>query len=135
MDEDIIEPIPKTMEKFFGCTGKMVKPSLSSVKEIVKKVRKGKLITIEQIREKLANDFNVQTACPASTTKALEILSKESKPLCYWRVIKKNGELLAKYPKGVEGHASLLKKEGFTIDFKKTKPVVVGYENKLYNLA
>ena len=37
MEEDIIEPIPKTMEKFFGCTGKMVKPALSSVKEIVKK--------------------------------------------------------------------------------------------------
>ena len=135
MDEDIIEPIPKTMETFFGCTGKMVKPSLSSVKAIVKKIRKGKLVTIEQIREKLAKDFNVQTACPASTTKALVILSKEPKSVCYWRVVKKNGELLAKYPKGVEGHASLLKKEGFTIDLKKTKPVVIDYKTKLSNLV
>jgi len=135
MEEDIIKSIPKTMEKFFGCTEKMVKPSLSSVKEIVKKISKGKLITVEQIREKLARDFDVQTACPASTTKALELLSNESKPVCYWRVIKKNGELISKCPRGVEGHASLLKKEGFTIDFKKSKPVVVDYEAKLYKFA
>ena len=135
MEEDIIAPIPKTMEKFFGCSGKMLKPSLSTVKEIVKKVRKGKLVTIEQIREKLAKDFSVQTTCPASITKALEILSKEVKPINYWRVIKKNGELQARYPKGIEGHAMLLQNEGFTIDFKKKKPTIVDYESKLYNFA
>ena len=44
--EDKVEPIPRTMEKFFGCSGKMVKPSLSTVKKVVKKVRKGKVITL-----------------------------------------------------------------------------------------
>ena len=110
MEQDDIEAIPKTMEKFFGCSGKMVKPSTDTVKAIVKKIRKGKLVTLEQLREKLARDFSVQTACPASTTKALQLLSKEDRPICYWRVIKKKGELITKFPKGVEGHASMLEK-------------------------
>jgi alkylated DNA nucleotide flippase Atl1 len=136
MEQDEIETIPKTMEKFFGCSGKMVKPSTDTVKKIIKRIRKGKLVTINQLREKIASDFGVQTACPASTTKALQLLSKENRPVCYWRVIKKKGELIAKFPKGLEGHASLLQKEGFEIDFSGKNPVVVGYEIKLViNLA
>lgn len=119
------------MEKFFGCSGKMVKPSSGTVKAIVKKIRKGKVVTLDQLREKLAKDFSVQTACPASTTKALQALSTADKPVCYWRVIKKKGELFPKFPGGVEGHAFLLEKEGFEIDFSQKNPVVVGYENKL----
>ena len=135
MEKDGIENIPKTMEKFFGCSGKMVKPSAGTVKAIVKKVRKGKLVTLEQLRAQIASDFGVQTACPASVTKALQLLSKEDKPVCYWRVIKKKGELISKFPKGVEGHAALLKKEGFEIDFSKKNPVVVGYESTLTKLT
>ena len=122
MEKDEIESIPKTMEKFFGCAGQMVKPSPATVKAIVKKIRKGRLVTLEQVREKLAIDFGVKTACPASTTKALQVLSKDERPICYWRVIKKKGELIAKFPKGVEGHASLLQSEGFEIDLSKKKP-------------
>ncbi|VAW45838.1 hypothetical protein MNBD_GAMMA02-742, partial [hydrothermal vent metagenome] len=55
--------------------------------------------------------------------------------VCYWRVIKKKGELIAKFPNGVEGHALLLQKEGFEIDFSKKNPVVVGYEANLVKLA
>ena len=129
--EDKIEAIPKTMEKFFGCSGTMVKPSSDTVKAIVRKIRKGKIVTLDQLREKVAKDFQVDTACPASTTKALQILSKENKPVCYWRVVKKKGELFPKFPNGVEGHAALLENEGFEIDFSKKTPVVVGYELKL----
>jgi len=135
VNQDEIVAIPKTMETFFSCSGNMVKPSTDTVKAIVKKIRKGKLATLEQLREKLADDFNVQTACPASTTKALQLLSKEDKPVCYWRVVKKRGELIAKFPKGVDGHASLLQDEGFEIDFSKKNPAVVSYDTKLTKLA
>ena len=132
--QDKIESIPKTMEKFFGCSGKMVKPTQDTVKILVGSVSKGKLITIEQLRNKLASDFSVQSACPASTMKALQLLSKEQKPICYWRVIKKKGELIAKFPNGIDGHASLLKNEGFEIDSTKKNPVVIDYETKLGTL-
>ena len=135
MKEPVITDIPLTMEKFLGCSGKMVKPTTDVVKAIVQKVQKGKLVTLEQIREKLAREFSVETACPASTVKALQILSGEEQPVCYWRVIKKKGELISKFPNGIEGHASLLQKEGFEINFRKKNPVVVNYEAKLLKLA
>jgi len=131
MEEDEIVVIPKTMEKFFGCSGKMVKPSIKTVKQIVEQIPKGKLYTLEQIKEKLAFDFNVQTACPASINKALLILSKEEKPICYWRVIKKKGELISKFPDGVEGHGLLLEIEGFEIDTSKKYPIVFEFRDKL----
>jgi alkylated DNA nucleotide flippase Atl1 len=132
--EDIIEAIPKTMEKFFGCSGKMVKPSTATVKALVRKIRKGKVVTLDQLREKLASDFNVQTACPASTTKVLSTLAKEDKPICYWRIVKKKGELIAKFPDGIEGQAALLESEGFEINYKTNPPILLGYETKLGKL-
>lgn len=132
--QDTIEPIPKTMEKFFGCLGKMVKPSVDTVRAIVKTVRKGSVITLEQLREKIATDLKVDSACPASTTKVLQVLAKEENPIAYWRVIKKKGELFPKFPNGVEGHAALLEQEGFTIDTSKKNPFIVNYENKLGQL-
>lgn len=133
--EDKIEAIPEKMESFFGCSGKMVKPSPESVKSIVQKIPKGRLLTLDQLRASLAKAFSVQTACPAGTTKALQILSKENAPVCFWRVIKKKGELINKYPGGVEGHAKLLEREGFDVDFSKKTPFVVGYETKLSKLT
>ena len=133
--DDKIETIPETMEKFFGCSGKMIKPSPETVKSLVRKIRKGKVVTLEQLREKLASDFDVQSACPASTTKALKILSKESKPICYWRVVKKKGELISQFPGGVESHAELLEKDGLEIDLSKKNPIVVAYEEKLGKLT
>jgi len=133
--EDKIQSIPKTMEKFFCGSGSMGKPSADTVEVQLKKVQKGKLITLDQLREKLAKDFKVQAACPASTTKALVNLSKEEKPACYWRVVKKKGELISKYPNGFEGHAALLENEGFEIDFSNKTPVVVQYEKSLGKLT
>jgi len=129
--KDEIKVIPKTMEKFFGCSGNMVKPSTQTVKNIVQTISQGEVITMDQLRSKLSKDFNVDATCPASTTNALKKISVEAKPICYWRVIKKKGELIAQFPNGVEGHASLLVKEGFEIDFSKKLPVVKNYEAKL----
>lgn len=47
MNQDEIVAIPKTMEKFFRCSGNMLKPSTDTVKAIVKKIRKGRLATLE----------------------------------------------------------------------------------------
>ncbi len=129
--EDKIEDIPKTMEKFLGCSGKMIRPSPVTVKKIVQKIRKGRLVTIDNLREKLASDFDVNIACPSSTLKALAYLSKEPNPCAYWRVIKRNGDLITKFPGGEKGHAQLLIDEGFEIDFKRKNPII-DFESKLH---
>ena len=126
--DDEIKPIPKSMEKFFGCARNMVKPSRETVKNVVRKIRKGKLITVDQLRSEIAENCNVQAACPASTLKALEILAAQDKPVCYWRVVKKKGELIVKFPGGFEDHGRRLSDEGWQIDYNKKIPVVIDFE-------
>ena len=101
------------MEKFLGCSGQMIKPSFKTVKSIVNKIDKGSLMTLEQLRAKLAEQNKVETACPASTLKALKAMSNEDNPTCYWRVIKKDGMLISQFSGGIVSHSWLLEKEGF----------------------
>ena len=133
MDKDIIQDIPKGMEKFFGCSGKMVKPSIQTVESKVKLIGRGQLATLSQLQQTIADDFSVQTACPASITKALQILSKVETPICYWRLVKKKGQLISKFPDGMEGHAMHLELEGFSINREKKSWSVIDFGNNLFN--
>jgi len=85
--EDQITNIPKTMEKFFGCSGKMLKPCPTTVAALIKKIPKGKLTTTELIRKNLATKYKVQTTCPATTNKTLQAIANNSKNIAYWREI------------------------------------------------
>ena len=117
--QDAIVSIPKTMEKYFGCSGKMLKPSPSTVASLIKTIPKGRVVTIDAVCKKLAKKYKTEVACPATTEKSLYLAATESATrntrLPYWRVFKKNGELIRKLPNGVEGHAASLMKEGHKI--------------------
>ena len=55
----------------------------------------------------------------------------------YWRTLKANGELNAKYPNGIEAQKEKLEAEGHTIIQKGRKNVryyVKDYENSLFDL-
>lgn len=55
----------------------------------------------------------------------------------YWRTLKANGELNAKYPGGIEAQKEMLEAEGHTIIQKGRKNVwyyVKDYENSLFDL-
>ncbi len=54
------------MQKRFG-TGTMLIPKPLDVDALIRKVRKGKLVTQARIREKLAKEFKADTACPITT--------------------------------------------------------------------
>lgn len=123
--------IPKKMEKRFG-KGKMLIPKPLDIDALIRKVKKRRLITQEQIREKLAKDFKTNVTCPITTGIFVRICAqaaeedkkagkKEITP--YWRVIKSDGSLNEKFPGGVKVQANYLKKEGFTIlPIKGKKP-------------
>ena len=132
---DLIEPVPKTMEKFFGTSGNMVKPSIKTVEVHVSAIPKGKLAIIDDLRTKIAETFGVERACPASTTKALKILSTEKPDFPYWRIVKKKSELISQFPGGVDGHAQKLKKEGFSIDYSKKNPTAKVDKKDIYKFA
>ncbi|MBI2831397.1 MAG: MGMT family protein [Chloroflexi bacterium] len=119
--------------------GKMLIPRPLDVDAMIRKVGQGKLVTVDQLRERLAKDFKADFTCPLCTGIFLRIaaeaaeedLAKGEKQVTpYWRVVKADGSLNEKFPGGVESQAALLKKEGHTIEPGKGKkpPRVKGWE-------
>jgi alkylated DNA nucleotide flippase Atl1 len=123
-------------------TGTVVIPAPREVDEIMRSVPKGKLITINQIRAKLAKRHGAKIGCPITTgifagiaARAAEEDTAEGKKdiTPYWRTLKMGGVLSEKFPGGVEAQAKKLRAEGHTIEIdKKGKPKKVrDYEKAL----
>ncbi|HEC91458.1 MAG TPA: hypothetical protein ENI51_00430 [Candidatus Atribacteria bacterium] len=136
-----IEKITGKMSKKWG-EGTMVIPSPKEVDEIMKKVPRGKLITINEIREFLARKHNTDIACSLTTglfvvisARAAEEAAEENKDITpYWRTLKTGGILNDKYPGGAERQKKMLEEEGHKIIKKGKKYVVQDYEKYLVNL-
>lgn len=106
---------------------------ISTPKEIdamIKKVPKGKLITTEQIAEKLAKKHKVHFTCPLTTgifvsinaNAAMQERAQGKKQITpYWRVIKKKGRLYDKYLGTPSDQKILLKKERHKVKSSKVK--------------
>jgi hypothetical protein len=123
-------------------TGTVVIPAPKEVDEIMKKVPNGNLITINQIREFLAQKHKATIGCPITTgifawvaANAAEERSGDKKALTpYWRTLKTGGIINEKYPGGVEVQKKLLEKEGHNVIQKGKKYVVADYEKCLSSL-
>jgi len=96
----------------------------SEVVEIMKQVPKGTLITIVEICKRIARQHNVKGCCSLTTgifimtaANAAEEAAQNSRSLDipYWRTLKTDGFLNAKYPGGQEMHKELLEQEGYTV--------------------
>jgi alkylated DNA nucleotide flippase Atl1 len=134
--EDVIVDISKAREKFFGCSGKMLLPSRETVEALLEQIPQHQLATTEWIQRTLAAQFNVQVTCPVATRKALQAIAKDSSGnLAFWRVVKKNGELMAIFPGGVAVQAEQLTQQGFEIDAIGKKPKVLNLKSNLVNFA
>jgi hypothetical protein len=142
--EPKIVKIPPKMRKRFG-TGKMLIPRPLDVDALIRKVRKGKLVTQDAIRKRLANDFKVNVTCPITTgifvriaAEAAEEDWRAGKKLItpYWRALKADGRLNEKFPGGVKAQAKRLRKEGHAIVPGKGKkpPRVEDFEKSLQKL-
>lgn len=118
----------------------MAIPSPLDVNAIMKKVPPGKLITINRIREKIANKYHAEMGCPITTgifswiaAHAAEESEKkgDKKITPYWRTLKQGGIINEKYPGGIEKQAVLLEDEGHEILQKGKNRIVKDYEKKL----
>ena len=137
-----VEKITGKMSKYWG-TGTVVIPKPIEVDEIMKKVPKGKLITINQIRSILAKRHGATIGCPICTGIFASIAAhaaeeaaaqgkKEITP--YWRTLKVGGVINEKYPGGAVAQKKLLEQEGHKIIQKGKNHVVVDFERYLVNL-
>lgn len=110
------------------------------IDEIMKHVPKGKLITINEIRKKIAAKHHASVGCPITTgifawiaAYAAEEDKAEGKKRItpYWRTLKVGGEINPKYPGGVDAQITLLEDEGFDVIIKGSKARVVDFEKHL----
>jgi len=126
------------MTKRWG-TGTCAIPSPLEVNEIMAKVPRGKLTTINEIRQIVAKKHKATIGCPITTgifawiaAHAAEQERSEGKKKTtpYWRTLKSDGSLNPKYPGSEATQKKLLEKEGHKVIKKGKKYLVADYENK-----
>jgi hypothetical protein len=134
-----VEPISEGMSRKWG-KGTIVIPAATEVDEIMRKVRKRKLTTINQIREVLAHRHGATIACPIVTGIHARIAAGaagedeaagKKRVTPYWRTLKSGGELNAKYPGGLQGQRKRLESEGHKVVSKGARMFVRDYERFL----
>jgi hypothetical protein len=117
-------------------------PTPLMVDALLRTVPRRKLITVGQIRRRLAAPFQADSTCPLTTGIFLRISSEAAEedrqagkaPITpYWRVVKDDGSLNPKFPGGVASHAEKLKEEGHEISPGQGKrpPRVIDFEKSL----
>jgi hypothetical protein len=121
--------------------GPMVIPAPAEVDALMKRVPKGRVVTINELRAALAAKHKVSFACPITTGifawiaahAAEEAAATGAKPITpYWRTLKAGGELNPKYPGGVEGIAKRLRAEGHRIVRKGKRVLAANFEKALF---
>ncbi len=117
------EEIRGRMRKKWGA-GTLVIPAPIEVDQLMKKVPKGKLITINEIRSALATKHHATIGCPLTTgifawisAHAADEQQRQgaTEITPYWRTLKSGGLLNEKYPGGLESQKRLLEHEGHVV--------------------
>ncbi len=130
----------KSIEKYGG--NRMYFAPPIDYDKVMKKIPCGKIITVGKIREYFANlngaDFTEPlTAGIFVTIAAWASCQRTDNKTPYWRTLKANGELNAKYPGGIEAQKEKLEKEGHIIIQKGRKNIryfVKDYESLIFDI-
>ncbi len=137
----VVKLAPNGVKHWGGET--MVVPAPLEVDEIMRSVPEGKLITINEIRQKLAKKHHTDIGCPltsgifvwivANAAEEMrekgEISDEEITP--WWRTLKSGGILNEKFPSGPDMQIKMLEGEGHKVVQKGKKWQVEDYESKV----
>ena len=130
----------KSIEKYGGDRMYFAPPI--DYDRVMRLVPYGKLLTVGVIREHFAKASGADFTEPITAGIFVSIVAwasfqRKNDKTPYWRTLKANGELNAKYPGGIEAQQEMLEKEGHTVIQKGRKNIryyVKDYENALYSL-
>jgi len=135
-----VEPITPNMSARWG-KGTVVIPSPKEVDALMRRVPRGRLTTINQIRSSLARRHRATIGCPITTgifawiaaNAAEEAAAEGSRRITpYWRTLKEGGQLNEKYPGGIPALARHLRAEGHRIVKRGRKFFVAEFENLVH---
>lgn len=130
----------KSIEKYGGDRMYFAPPI--EYDKVMRLVPFGKLLTVGTIREYFAKQSGADFTEPITAGIFVSIAAwasfqRTDDKTPYWRTLKANGELNAKYPGGIEGQKELLEQEGHTIIQKGRKNIryyVKDYEKSLFRI-
>ena len=123
--------------------GTVVIPTPREVDGLMRTVRKGRLITINELRAALARKHGATMGCPITTGIFAWIAAHAAQEASlagarritpYWRTLKAGGELNPKYPGGIDAVRTRLQAEGHRIVQKGKRWLVVDFEKALAKL-
>jgi alkylated DNA nucleotide flippase Atl1 len=133
--------VPPQMTRFG--TGTMLIPTPMLVDELVRRIPKGKLVTVGEIRRKLAADFGADVTCPLTTGIFVRIAAETAEEdranghrriTPYWRVVKDDGSLNPKFPGGEKLQTRCLREEGLSVVRRGNRAAVKDFEQRLTSL-
>jgi alkylated DNA nucleotide flippase Atl1 len=143
--EPKIERLTEAMANWGPIGARMVVSTPAEVDGLIRKIPKGKLASVNTLRDALAKRHGADIACPITTGIFAGISAKAAaeeeemgikRTAPWWRVIKSDGKLNEKFPGGVAEHKRRLSAEGFS--FKRVGAKnwrVAGWEGKLARLT
>lgn len=135
-----VEQITDKLSPSWG-TGTVVIPAPGEVDEFMRKVPRGRVTTINEIREALAKRHHATIGCPITTGIFAWIAANAASEDAasgavginpYWRTLKSGGVVNEKYPGGGEAQKRILEGEGLVVERKGGKYVVETYEKYLF---
>ena len=121
--------------------GTFVIPAPREVDALMKRVPKGRVITINELRDALAAQHRTDFTCPIATGifawiaahAAAEAQAGGAKRVTpYWRTLKLKGEVNPKYPGGLAALCARLEAEGHTLRLRGKRCFVVDFEKRLF---
>jgi alkylated DNA nucleotide flippase Atl1 len=140
----IVPELPERVRHWGPPGASMVISTPHEIDEVVRAIPKGKLATVNTIREALARRHKATIACPITTGIFISISAKAAAEMeqmgaknvaPWWRVLKSDGRLNEKMPGGLAGHRRRLEAEGFNIVAAGKKSLMVeDFEKKLAKL-
>ena len=121
--------------------GTFVVPAPREVDALMKQVPRGRLVTINELRDALAKKHKTNFACPITTgifawlaahAAAEDEATGKKRITPFWRTLKNGGEVNAKYPGGVAEISKRLRGEGHKIISQGKRTPVADFEKKLF---
>lgn len=140
-DKDLPKVVKITgkMSRRWG-TGTVAIPAPRDVDALMRRVPKGRVTTINEMRRKIARDHRATIGCPITTGIFAWIAANAAeegrragrkKITPYWRTLKNGGEVNSKYPGGVARQKKFLRREGHRVEAKGKRTIVADWERTL----
>ncbi len=118
-------------------------PAPREVDALMRRVPRGRLVTINELRAAVAEKHQAAAGCPITTgifswmaahASAEAAAAGETAITPYWRTLKGKGELNPKYPGGIPALSARLEAEGHHVVKKGKRFFVADYEKALARL-